>query len=125
MPAVLEHTHNFIVINDCETVRLTKDSVEIFNHDGKIVQRELFEVNWSIESAEKSGYEDFMLKEIFEQPYGIKETMRGRLLNGILNFDELGLTEQQIKSLQRIQIIACGTSYHAALIGKKVIEKWA
>lgn len=125
MPAVLEHTHSFIVINDYETVRLTKDSVEIFNHDGKIVEREPFKVNWSIESAEKSGYEDFMLKEIFEQPYGIKETMRGRLLNGILNFDELDLTEQQIKNLQRIQIIACGTSYHAALTGKLIIEKWA
>jgi len=125
MPAVLEHTHNFIVINDYETVRITKDNVEIFDYDGKIVKREPFKVNWSIESAEKGGYEDFMLKEIFEQPYGIKETMRGRLLNGALNFDELNLSEQQVKNLQRIQIIACGTSYHAALTGKLVIEKWA
>lgn len=125
MPAVLEHTHSFIVINDYETVRITKDNVEIFDYDGKIVKREPFKVNWSIESAEKGGYEDFMLKEIFEQPYGIKETMRGRLLNGALNFDELNLSEQQVKNLQRIQIIACGTSYHAALMGKLVIEKWA
>lgn len=125
MPAVLEHTHNFIVINDYETVRITKTNVEIFDYDGKIVKREPFKVNWSIESAEKGGYEDFMLKEIFEQPYGIKETMRGRLLNGALNFDELNLSEQQVKNLQRIQIIACGTSYHAALTGKLVIEKWA
>jgi len=125
MPAVLEHTHSFIVINDYETVRITKDSVEIFDYDGKIVKREPFKVNWSIENAEKGGYEDFMLKEIFEQPYGIKETMRGRLLNGALNFDELSLSEQQVKNLQRIQIIACGTSYHAALTGKFVIEKWA
>jgi glucosamine--fructose-6-phosphate aminotransferase (isomerizing) len=124
MPAVLEHTHSFIVINDYETVRITKDSVEIFDYDGKIVKREPFKVDWSIESAEKGGYEDFMLKEIFEQPYGIKETMRGRLLNGALNFDELSLSEQQVKNLQRIQIIACGTSYHAALTGKLVIEKW-
>jgi glucosamine--fructose-6-phosphate aminotransferase (isomerizing) len=125
MPAVLEHTHSFIVINDYETVRITKDNVEIFDYDGKIVKRGPFKVNWSIESAEKGGYEDFMLKEIFEQPYGIKETMRGRLLNGALNFDELNLSEQQVKNLQRIQIIACGTSYHAALTGKLVIEKWA
>ncbi|MBE3035908.1 MAG: glutamine--fructose-6-phosphate transaminase (isomerizing), partial [Candidatus Atribacteria bacterium] len=125
MPAVLEHTHSFIVINDYETVRITKDNVEIFDYDGKIVKREPFKVNWSIESAEKGGYEDFMLKEIFEQPYGIKETMRGRLVNGALNFDELNLSEQQVKNLQRIQLIACGTSYHAALTGKLVIEKWA
>ncbi|MCL4417388.1 MAG: glutamine--fructose-6-phosphate transaminase (isomerizing) [Actinobacteria bacterium] len=125
MPAVLEHTHRFIVINDYETVRITKDDVKIFDNDGRVVKREPFKVNWSIESAEKGGYEDFMLKEIFEQPYGIKETMRGRLLNGSLNFDELNLSEQQVKNLQRIQIIACGTSYHAALTGKLVIEKWA
>lgn len=125
MPAVLEHTHSFIVINDFETVRITKDNVEIFNHDGKIVKREPFKAGWSIESAEKGGYEDFMLKEIFEQPYGIKETMRGRLSNGTLNFDELNLSQQQIKDLKRIQIIACGSSYHAALTGKLVIEKWA
>jgi glutamine---fructose-6-phosphate transaminase (isomerizing) len=125
MPAVLEHTHSFIVINDFETVRITKDNVEIFDHDGKIVEREPFKAAWSIESAEKGGYEDFMLKEIFEQPYGIKETMRGRLLNGTLNFDELNLSQQQIKDLKKIQIIACGTSYHAALTGKLVIEKWA
>src|SRR3989304_2029905 len=66
-----------------------------------------------------------MLKEIFEQPYGVKETMRGRLVDGKLNFDELDLTPEQIKSLKKVQIIACGTSYHAALIGKQVIEKWA
>ena len=125
MPAVLEHTRNFIVINDFETVRLTGDKVEIFSREGKLVEREPFKVSWDIISAEKSGYEDFMLKEIFEQPYGVKETMRGRLIDGKLNFDELDLTPEQIKSLKKVQIIACGTSYHAALIGKQVIEKWA
>ncbi len=125
MPAVLEHTRNFIVINDFETVRLTGDKVEIFSREGKLVEREPFKVSWDIISAEKSGYEDFMLKEIFEQPYGVKETMRGRLVDGKLNFDELDLTPEQIKSLKKVQIIACGTSYHAALIGKQVIEKWA
>jgi glucosamine--fructose-6-phosphate aminotransferase (isomerizing) len=125
MPAVLEHTHNFIVINDFETVRITRNKVEIFNSDCKLIEREPFKVNWSIESAEKGGYEDFMLKEIFEQPYGVKETMRGRLLDGALNFDELNISEEQIKNLKKIQIIACGTSYHAALTGKLLIEKWA
>jgi len=125
MPAVLEHTRSFLVINDHETVRLTRKKVEIFDKKDQPVRRKPFKVNWSIESAEKSGYEDFMLKEIFEQPYGVKETMRGRLTNGELDFDELNLTTQEIKDLRKVQIIACGTSYHAALIGKQVIEKWA
>ncbi len=125
MPAILEHTHNFIVINDYETVRITKDRVDIYDIEGKIMHRDPFRVNWSLESAEKSGYEDFMLKEMFEQPYGIRETMRGRLSNGELHFDEIRLTNGQIEKLKKIQIIACGTSYHAALTGKLIIEKWA
>ena len=125
MPAVLEHTRNFIIVNDFETIRLKKDSVEIFDIGGRLIQRESFKVNWSITSAEKSGYEDFMLKEIFEQPFGIKETMRGRLTAIGLQFDELNMTEDQIRKLSKIQIIACGTSSHAALLGKQLIEKWA
>jgi glucosamine--fructose-6-phosphate aminotransferase (isomerizing) len=125
MPAVLEHTHNFVVINDFETVRITKENVEIYDIDGKTLKRDPFRVNWSLESAEKSGYEDFMLKEMFEQPYGIRETMRGRLSSGELKFDEISLSDKEIKELKKIQIIACGTSYHAALTGKLMIEKWA
>ena len=125
IPAVLEYTRNFIVIKDYETVRLTKDRVEIYNREGELIEREPFKVDWGVISAEKSGYEDFMLKEIFEQPYGVRETMRGRLTNGKLHFNELGLSAEQIKNLKKVQIIACGTSYHAALIGKQVIERWA
>jgi glutamine---fructose-6-phosphate transaminase (isomerizing) len=125
MPAVLEHTRSFIIVNDFETIRLKKDKVEIFDGDGRLIQRESFKVNWSITSAEKSGYEDFMLKEIFEQPFGIKETMRGRLIDSKLQFDELNMSEDQIRKLNKIQIIACGTSSHAALLGKQLIERWA
>ena len=125
IPAVLEHTKSFIVINDFESVRLTGDKVEIFDREGKKVKRDPFTVNWDIISAEKEGYEDFMLKEIFEQPYGIEETIRGRFIDGRLNFDELNLSDKQIKDLKKVQIIACGTSYHAALIGKQIIERWA
>jgi len=125
MPAVLEHTRKFLIIDDYETVRLTRDKIEIFAEDGQPVKRKSINANWSISSAEKSGYEDFMLKEIFEQPYGVKETLRGRLNNGELHFDELGLSADQIKDLRKVHIIACGTSYHAAMIGKQVIEKWA
>jgi glutamine---fructose-6-phosphate transaminase (isomerizing) len=125
MPAILEYTHNFIVINDYEVVRITREKVEIYDLEGSLITREPLRANWNLESAEKSGYEDFMLKEMFEQPYGIRETMRGRLINGKLNFDEIGLSEEQVKKLKKIQVIACGTSYHAALTGKLLIEKWA
>ena len=124
MPAVLEYTRDFIIINDFETVRLTRDKAEIFDKDGKQIEREPYKVNWDISSAEKGGYEDFMLKEIYEQPYGVKKTMMGRLREGSLNFDELHLLPEQIKNLKKVQIIACGTSYHVALTGKQVIEKW-
>ncbi len=125
MPAVLEHTRNFLVINDFETVRLTRDTVQIYDREGKIITRGPFKAGWNISSAEKSGYEDFMLKEIFEQPFGVRETMRGRLSTGHLNFDELNMSAGQISKLKKVQIIACGTSFHAALIGKQVIERWA
>jgi len=125
MPAVLEHTRNFIIVNDFETVKIKRNCVEIFDMDGKKIDREPFKVNWSITSAEKSGYEDFMLKEIFEQPFGVKETMRGRLSEGVLDFSELNISKEQIKNLEKIHIIACGTSSHAALLGKQLIEKWA
>ncbi len=125
MPAVLEHTRNFLVINDFETVRLTRDTVQIYDIEGKIITRKPFKADWNISSAEKGGYEDFMLKEIFEQPFGVKETMRGRLSAGRLNFDELNMSAGQISKLKKVQIIACGTSFHAALIGKQVIERWA
>jgi glutamine---fructose-6-phosphate transaminase (isomerizing) len=125
MPAVLKHTRKFLIINDYETVRLTEDGVEIYSRDGKPLKRRSFRASWNIDSAEKSGYEDFMLKEIFEQPYGVRETMRGRLTGGEPAFEESGLTCEQIRNLSKVQIIACGSSYHAALIGKQVIEKWA
>jgi len=125
IPAVLEYTRSFIVINDYEIVRLTRDKVEIYNEEGVLIERKPFKVSWDILSAEKGGYADFMLKEIFEQPYGVSETMRGRLNPESINFNELNLSEDDMKKLGKIHIIACGSSYHAALIGKQVVEKWA
>jgi glucosamine--fructose-6-phosphate aminotransferase (isomerizing) len=125
IPAVLEYTRDFIVINDYETVRLTRGKIEIFDREGREVKRRPFKVSWDIISAEKNGYEDFMLKEIYEQPFGVEETMRGRIKGRELNINELRLSDKQVRRLKKIQIIAAGTSYHAALIGKQVIENWA
>ncbi len=120
IPAVLEHTRKFLLIEDYETVRVTPKKVEIFDRQGRPVRREPFNVDWSISSAQKDGFDDFMLKEIFEQPKAVRDTMRGRQA-----FEELNMDEQQIKGIKKINIIACGTSYHAALTGKQLIEKWA
>ena len=82
-------------------------------------------VDWDDEAAEKSGYETFMLKEIYEQPEGVRETIGDRVRHGKLLLESLGLTDREIRNLRRIVILACGTSYHAGVVGRYVIEEWA
>jgi glucosamine--fructose-6-phosphate aminotransferase (isomerizing) len=92
--------------------------------DGEI-EREVIEVDWDDEAAEKSGYETFMLKEIYEQPDGVRETIGDRVRHGKLVLESLGLSDNEIRNLRRIVILACGTSYHAGVVGRYVIEEWA
>src|SRR5207249_10902718 len=89
------------------------------------IEREVITVDWDDEAAEKSGYETFMLKEIYEQPEGVRETIGDRVRHGKLLLESLGLTDREIKNLRRIVILACGTSYHAGVVGRYVIEEWA
>ncbi|MDZ4133910.1 MAG: glutamine--fructose-6-phosphate transaminase (isomerizing), partial [Dethiobacteria bacterium] len=105
----------------------TAESVEIFNTAGESIEKELFIITWDIEAAEKGGYEHFMLKEIMEQPAAVKETMRQRIdtAAGRVNLSELDFTSEELIALDKIYIIACGTAYHAGLLGKAVIEKIA
>ena len=93
--------------------------------DGTVVEREVIEVDWDDESAEKGGYETFMLKEIYEQPEAVRETIGDRVRHGQLVLEGLGLTEMEIRNLRRIVIVACGTSYHAGVVGRYIIEEWA
>jgi glucosamine--fructose-6-phosphate aminotransferase (isomerizing) len=93
--------------------------------DGKPIEKEIVEVSWDLEAAEKGGYEDFMLKEIFEQPKAVKETLRAYLKDFTVNISTLGLSDEELKDLDRVFILACGTSYHAAWVGKLAIEEWA
>ncbi len=116
IPAILPYTRNVIPLDDGEIAVLTKDSVDIFNFEGLPVSKEIFVVPWDILSAEKGGFKHFMLKEIFEQPKAISDTIGGFLSQDLnLPFD--------IKRINRIITIACGTSYHAGLVGKYWIEK--
>ncbi len=106
---------------------LTKDSVKIFNEDDQPVQREIMHVTWDVSAAEKGGYDHFMLKEIYEQPTGIRETLSRNLDdNGRVHLqDTIKLTPEDFRDINKIIIVACGTAYHAGLVGRYVIEKMA
>lgn len=125
IPAALEHTRDFLILDNGEIAEVTRGGIKISTLDGKPVSRKSFEVKWDIAAAEKGGYEDFMLKEIYEQPHAIKETFRGRITDaGEIKLDEVSLTPEEVKKIDKIFIIACGTSYHAGLVAKQAIEWW-
>ncbi len=127
IPALLAHTRRTIILEDGELASITAQKVDIYNADGCLIEREVFTVTWDIEAAEKGGYDHFMLKEIMEQPAAVKETMRQRIdtTTGKVNLSELDFTAKELSSLEKIHIVACGTAYHAGLLGKAVIEKLA
>jgi len=124
VPAFLSYTNKAIFLNDGEMVVLTKDGFFITGPDGVSVHKDINSVPWSPSMAEKDGYRHFMLKEIFEQPRAIADTLRGRFNaeRAEVNLEEFNITEKDLKEVERIFIVACGTSYHAALIGKYMIE---
>ena len=127
IPAILAHTRTALMLEDGEFASITADSVEITDQKGDPVRRELFKVTWDIEAAEKGGYEHFMLKEIMEQPAAVRETMRQRvdLEEGKVRLEELQFGPSELEDLEKIFIVACGTAYHAGLLGKAIIEKLA
>ncbi len=126
IPALLKYVREVYLIENNETVVLTKDNIIIYNEAGKKVKRDVFHVTWDADAAEKEGYEHFMLKEIHEQPKGIDETLTRRLNDdGSINLDGISMTKEDIEGFNKVYIVACGTAYHAGLVGKMVIEKMA
>lgn len=123
IPAILKHTRRVFLLEDGEVAAVTKDRVEVFK-DGKKVDKEVFEVTWDAEAAEKGGYPHFMLKEIFEQPRALRATLKGRLDNGSVVLDELRCLDR-INEYHKVYFVACGTAYHAGLVGKSVVENLA
>ncbi|VVB90792.1 Glutamine--fructose-6-phosphate aminotransferase [isomerizing] [uncultured archaeon] len=125
--AILKYTRNMIFLDDMEIVSITPDSISIFDHDKRPVEKKVNIINWDMEAAEKSGYEHFMLKEIHEQPRALHETLAGRIseLEGNITLDGMNLAQIQIKEISRITIIACGTSFNAGLLGKYLFEQVA
>ena len=126
VPAILKYTNKVIYLENNEIAVLKKDNVSIKDIDGKKVKKTAVEIGWNSELAEKSGYKHFMLKEIHEQPRAITETLNGRIQNGNINIkEELNLSDEELQKINRIIIVACGTSWHAALVGEFMLEELA
>ncbi|MDN4593644.1 glutamine--fructose-6-phosphate transaminase (isomerizing) [Polycladomyces subterraneus] len=123
IPAILKHTRDIYVMEDGEMAIITREGVQLMKTDGTPVQRDTLHVDWDVVTAEKGGYDHFMLKEIFEQPKAIRDTMAGRIKDGQVDLSrEIGMSKDQINKIERIHFVACGTAYHAGLVGKYVIE---
>ena len=126
IPALLKYLDEIYLIENDEMVICTPERVIIKDKDGRELKRKVLHVNWSLEDAEKDGYEHFMLKEIYEQPKAIKETLNRRIdENDNITLDGITLTKEQLEDFNKVYIVACGTAYHAGLVGKYVIEKMA
>ena len=127
IPAIIAKPRRTYIMSDGEIATVTKDGVWVQDINGTPITKKVFEVNWNAEAAEKGGFEHFMLKEIYEQPKAIKDTMRGRLAeNGTeINFTELGWTPEDFTGISKIFIVACGTAYHAGIVGKYYLENLA
>jgi glucosamine--fructose-6-phosphate aminotransferase (isomerizing) len=125
VPAILSHTRDMFFLNDGDVAVLTPDGVHLTDFDGKSVTRQVSHILWDPIMAEKGGYKHFMLKEIFEQPRAIKDTMLGRigLESGRVFLDEISIAESDFREFQQVKIVACGTSWHAGLAGKFIIER--
>ncbi len=124
IPAILNRTRNVIYLENNDIVRLGRDSFTIYN-DKRIVEREIKEIEWDVEAASREGYDHFMLKEIHQQPQAIKDTLLRRLdNNGDIFLENINITSEELKSINRIYIVACGTAYHAGLVGKYMLEQF-
>ena len=125
IPALLQHTRDVIPLRDRQVARVRPGSVEVFGFDGEQVVPEQVHIDWDLEAAEKGGYEDFMLKEIHEQPYAVRDTMRGRFdEDGRVVLDEVKWDSDTIRAINKIVVVACGTSFNAGMAAKHAIEHW-
>lgn len=127
IPAILAHTRNIYLLDENELTVVKKDMVAFFDHDGMPVKKTMHTVSWDAAAAEKGDYAHFMLKEIHEQPKAIRDTMLGRVTpeeHGI-RLDQISLTKEELAQFSKINIVACGTAYHAGLVGKHIIESLA
>lgn len=123
--ALIDATRDVVILEDNQLAVMHSDHIDYFDADGNPVTPEITHVDWDIDVAEKGGYPDFMLKEIHEQPRVVRDTLAGRMSGHEISIDELTLTRQELNFIDRVYLIGCGTSYHAGLIAKNLIEGWA
>lgn len=122
VPAVLRYTRDVYFIDNEEIARLSEKDIEFFNVDGEPIQKESKHIDWDINAAEKNGYEHFMLKEIYEQPKAVRDTISPRIKDGEIVIEELGMTDEEIRDIRKIHIVACGSAYHTGVTNKYVFE---
>lgn len=125
VPAILKYTRSVYYIGNLEIARLTAGNAEFYNIDGDPIEKEPVEIKWDVEAAEKGGYAHFMLKEIHEQPKAVADTLASAIKNGKIDLSEVGLTDDDIKGVDQIIIVACGSSYHVGMAAQYVIEDLA
>ena len=125
VPAILKYTRKVYYIGNLEIGRLQKGNVTFYNIDGDEIEKELKEVTWDAEAAEKGGYEHFMMKEIYEQPKAVSDTINSVVKDGVIDLTAVGLTEEQIRDISQIYIVACGSAYHVGVAAQYVIEDLA
>ena len=125
IPAVISYTRNVYLLEDKEFVVVDRDGVQLLNADGSKIDKEVYNVTWSADAAEKGGFDSFMMKEIHEQPKAIRDTLTGKITDGKVSFEGFDLTKEDLLDVDRVYIVACGTAYHAGLMGKAAIEKFA
>ena len=123
-PALLPYTRDMVHIHDDQVVVITADGYTITTLDGEPAEGEAVHVDWDLQAAEKAGFDHFMLKEIYEQPDAVADTLRGRTIGGRLHLDELRMDEADIREVDKVFVVACGSSYHAAMVAKYAIEHW-
>lgn len=125
VPAVLKYTRNVYYMENEEIACLSEENIRFYNIDGDELEKTPTKIDWDIDAAEKGGYEHFMLKEIYEQPKAVRDTISPRLKDNNIEIEELGMTDEDIRSIKKITIVACGSAYHAGVTGKYVLEGMA
>ena len=125
VPAILKYTRNVYYIGNMEMARLKKGEITFYNLDGDVIEKELVEIKWNAEAAEKAGYEHFMMKEIHEQPRVIADTLHSVYKDGVLDLSSVGLADEDIRKISQIYIVACGSAYHVGVVAQYVIEDLA
>lgn len=122
VPAILKYTRNVYYIGNMEIAKLEKGNVTFYNIDREVIQKELTEIKWDAEAAEKGGYEHFMLKEIHEQPKVVRDTINSVIKDGKIDFSSIGLSDEEMQKISQIYIVACGSAYHVGMAVQYVIE---